>query len=172
VIWMIKKGQITMESLLLYGLAILVVLLAIGALTFFGVLDLGRALPDRCTLTGSGALECLEWSVSKEGDGTRSNITLGIRNSGTTEVQVSKGSIDIQGASGVFCNFTQVGNNGRISAGSQHALVFVCQDSDGTPYNFTQNIGQKIRGNMELTYAGAIVTTHKASGSLVATLTS
>lgn len=167
-----KKGQITMESLLLYGLAILVVLLAIGALTFFGVLDLGRALPDRCSLTGSGALECLEWSVSKN-EGAASTITLGFRNSGTSEVTITQGVVDIQGATGVTCTFEPTADStaGRIVAGEEKAVEFTCRDGE-EPYTFAQNVGQKVRGSIELTYSGQIVTTNKASGSLVATLTS
>ena len=41
-----------MESLMVYGIAILIVMLAIGALIYFGVLDLGSYLPDQCDLKG------------------------------------------------------------------------------------------------------------------------
>lgn len=46
-----KKGQAAMEFLMTYGWAILVVLIAIGALAYFGVLNPGRFLPESCTLT-------------------------------------------------------------------------------------------------------------------------
>jgi len=58
-----KKGQITMESLLLYGAAFLVVLLAIAALTYFGILDLGRYLPEKCNFEGTGIFKCDEWKA-------------------------------------------------------------------------------------------------------------
>ena len=45
-----KKGQAAMEFLMTYGWAILVVLVAIGALAYFGVLDPNRLLPARCTV--------------------------------------------------------------------------------------------------------------------------
>lgn len=44
-----KKGQAAMEFLMTYGWALLVVLVAIGALAFFGVLNPGQFLPDQCT---------------------------------------------------------------------------------------------------------------------------
>jgi len=43
-----KKGQAAMEFLMTYGWALLVVLVAIGALAFFGVLNPGQFLPDQC----------------------------------------------------------------------------------------------------------------------------
>jgi len=43
-----KKGQAAMEFLMTYGWAILVVLAAIGALAYFGVLDIANFLPKRC----------------------------------------------------------------------------------------------------------------------------
>jgi hypothetical protein len=45
-----KKGQAAMEFLMTYGWAILVVLAAIGALAYFGVLSPGKLVPDKCTL--------------------------------------------------------------------------------------------------------------------------
>ncbi len=43
-----RKGQAAMEFLMTYGWAILVVLAAIGALAYFGVLDTASLLPERC----------------------------------------------------------------------------------------------------------------------------
>jgi len=45
-----KKGQAAMEFLMTYGWAILVVLIAIGALAYFGVLNTSRFLPESCTI--------------------------------------------------------------------------------------------------------------------------
>ena len=45
-----KKGQAAMEFLMTYGWAILVVLIAISALTYFGVLNPSKFLPEKCTL--------------------------------------------------------------------------------------------------------------------------
>jgi len=48
-----KKGQAAMEFLMTYGWAILVVLAAIGALAYFGVLSPRNILPSSCTV-GAG----------------------------------------------------------------------------------------------------------------------
>lgn len=46
-----KKGQAAMEFLMTYGWAILVVLAAIGALAYFGVLSPEKLVPERTTFT-------------------------------------------------------------------------------------------------------------------------
>jgi len=46
-----KRGQAAMEFLMTYGWAIVVVLAAIGALAYFGVLSPSKLLPDRTTFT-------------------------------------------------------------------------------------------------------------------------
>lgn len=45
---MTKKGQAAMEFIMTYGWAILVVLVAIAALAYFGVLSPGKYLPEKC----------------------------------------------------------------------------------------------------------------------------
>jgi uncharacterized protein (UPF0333 family) len=46
-----KRGQAAMEFLMTYGWAIVVVLAAIGALAYFGVLSPEKLLPDRTTFS-------------------------------------------------------------------------------------------------------------------------
>ena len=46
-----RKSQAALEFLMTYGWAILVVLIVISALAYFGVLNPQRLLPSRCTLT-------------------------------------------------------------------------------------------------------------------------
>ena len=48
--FMKKKAQAAMEFLMTYGWAILVVLIVIGALAYFGVLNPQNLLPEKCTL--------------------------------------------------------------------------------------------------------------------------
>ena len=56
-----KKGQAAMEFLMTYGWAILVVLVVIGALSYFGVLSPSTLLPEKCTFPVS--LSCLDFSI-------------------------------------------------------------------------------------------------------------
>jgi hypothetical protein len=48
---MFKKAQSALEFLTTYGWAFLVILIMIGALAYFGVLDPSRFLPDKCVAT-------------------------------------------------------------------------------------------------------------------------
>ncbi|MBD3313845.1 hypothetical protein GF345_05365, partial [Candidatus Woesearchaeota archaeon] len=57
-----KKAQAAMEFLMTYGWAILVVLVVIGALAYFGVLSPQRLLPDKC-LFGPGIGTCSDFAI-------------------------------------------------------------------------------------------------------------
>jgi len=58
---MFKKAQAAMEFLMTYGWAILVVLAAIAALAYFGVLSPDRFLPEKCTMPSG--IACLDFAV-------------------------------------------------------------------------------------------------------------
>lgn len=74
-----RKAQAAMEFLMTYGWAILVVLAAVGALAYFGVLSPDRFLPEKCTLPSGVA--CLDFT------GTASTVTLVIQNSAGFDMQ-------------------------------------------------------------------------------------
>ncbi|MBI2673402.1 hypothetical protein HYX19_04020 [Candidatus Woesearchaeota archaeon] len=57
-----NRGQAAMEFLMTYGWAILVVLAAIGALAYFGVLSPSRFLPSSCTI--APGIGCDEFKVT------------------------------------------------------------------------------------------------------------
>ena len=59
-----KKSQAAMEFLMTYGWAILVVLAAIVALAYFGVMSPSRFLPESCTLPSTSGLACLDFTLS------------------------------------------------------------------------------------------------------------
>ena len=69
-----KKGQAALEFLMTYGWAILVVLVVIGALAYFGVLNPSFLLPEKCTM-GPG-ITCKDFNV----DSTTDRITLSLLN--------------------------------------------------------------------------------------------
>ena len=53
-----KKSQAALEFIMTYGWAILVVLVAIGALAYFGVLSPDRFLPSKCVL--QSGIACID----------------------------------------------------------------------------------------------------------------
>ena len=68
-----KKSQAAMEFLMTYGWAILVVLAAIAALAYFGVLSPEKFLPAKCTL--QAGIACLDHKA------TSSTVSVVIQNS-------------------------------------------------------------------------------------------
>lgn len=68
-----RKSQAALEFLMTYGWAILVVLVAVGALAYFGVLSPEKFLPSKCTL--QPGIGCLDFKV------TASTISVVIQNS-------------------------------------------------------------------------------------------
>jgi hypothetical protein len=82
-----KKSQAAMEFLMTYGWAILVVLVAIGALAYFGVLNQGSFAPTMCTLpTG---LSCLDHRVSLNEDGFN-DLELRLKNNLGYTIKITK----------------------------------------------------------------------------------
>ena len=70
-----KKAQAAMEFIMTYGWAILVVLAAVGALAYFGVLSPDRFLPERCTFPPG--LDCLDKATIS---GSANTVQLALRN--------------------------------------------------------------------------------------------
>ncbi len=72
-----KRAQAAMEFLMTYGWAILVVLVAIGALAYFGVLSPDKFLPERCT--GTSGMDCLD-KASITADDTNGVVKFAFKN--------------------------------------------------------------------------------------------
>ncbi len=64
---MMKRGQAAMEFLMTYGWALLIVLVAIGALAYLGVLNPTRFTPDQCTV--SPGFTCSNYKGDASGNG-------------------------------------------------------------------------------------------------------
>jgi hypothetical protein len=100
-----KKSQAAMEFLMTYGWALLVVIIVIAALAFFGLLNPSRFLPEKCDF-GPG-LTCMDFSAATDdtttadGDDDSDIITV-ILNNGLSTTMNS-----------VSINVTQC-NNGTI----------------------------------------------------------
>jgi len=85
-----KKAQAAMEFLMTYGWAILVVLVVIGALAYFGVLNPQNLLPEKCTLPMG--LYCKDHIIK---GGTPGSISLKIENGMGQGIMIT--SINITG---------------------------------------------------------------------------
>ncbi|OIO63458.1 hypothetical protein COT48_06020 [Candidatus Woesearchaeota archaeon CG08_land_8_20_14_0_20_47_9] len=58
-----RNAQAAMEFLMTYGWAILVVLVVVGALSYFGVLNPKALIPERCTLPSG--LTCKDFKITE-----------------------------------------------------------------------------------------------------------
>ena len=80
-----RKGQAALEFLTTYGWAFLIILTAIGALAYFGVIKINP--PSRCTIAPE--FICYDYQLGKTG-GTDANMTLIIGNGKDFHMQITK----------------------------------------------------------------------------------
>ena len=131
---MTKKSQAALEFIMTYGWAILVVLVAIGALAYFGVLSPDKFLPAKCTL--SAGLACTDHKA------TASNLDIVFRNSLGYDITVT----DVKAQQ---CT-AQTGLSDTVSNGGTKQYTFCCGASC-VPAS-TGNAGSKYNGNVNVTY--------------------
>ncbi|NTV23159.1 MAG: hypothetical protein HGA85_02155 [Nanoarchaeota archaeon] len=144
-----RKAQLAVETLLIYGVAILIVMLAIGALIGFGVLDLSSILPDKCDISGV-AIKCSDYNVASDG-----TVQIQLTNALDSNIVIKTlriyGEDDMEGmwnvsndppASSPACEYT---GTGTVTTGSKQT------------YNLQNCIigiksGKKIKGTLLLQY--------------------
>ena len=86
-----KRGQAALEFLMTYGWAILVVLVVIGALAYFGVLNPSILLPEKCTLTTG--LACKDHRI----DSTLGEVSFSIENGMGTGMYITNMTVSGKG---------------------------------------------------------------------------
>jgi hypothetical protein len=96
---MFKRAQAAMEFLMTYGWAILVVLAAIGALAYFGILSPGNLLPQKCEF--QAGMDCTEHPDASEAAGT---ITFPLVNSMGYRIRVDSVSSPLCTGAGTTVN--------------------------------------------------------------------
>ena len=134
-----NKGQAAMEFLMTYGWAILVVLAAIGALAYFGVLSPDKFLPERCTLPPG--IACLDAKV------TTSNVELIIQNSLGRDITLN--SISLNNCSQNF--------NNAFKNGDQDTFTISCDNGEsGAKYKADIFFDYTTDTGMEKTAIGLI----------------
>jgi hypothetical protein len=143
-----RKAQAAMEFLMTYGWAILVVLAAIAALAYFGVLSPDRFLPEKCTLPSGVA--CLDFTAAT------TQVQMKIQNSqGFDMSAVTVTLTPTQGAA-----ITCTPNPTAIPDGNQ--TLFTC-----TPV--TAFSAGKLKSTISIAYTNAqTAMTHTKAGELIA----
>ena len=127
-----KKGQAAMEFLMTYGWAILVVLAAIGALAYFGVLNPSKFLPEKCLMeTG---FTCI-----------------------SSKIEPSKATIILSNGLGKSIDIYAIGIvSPSVTCSSAIAPAAYVATSEQIVLNWSGcsngNLGETFKGNIELSY--------------------
>lgn len=144
-----KKGQAAMEFLMTYGWAILVVLVAIGALAYFGVLSPGRFLPNSCTIIPG--LSCDEFKI----DDNAPQAIFIIRNGLGTDIAANSIlSVDCDGTPSTLSTAT---NTSVWNDGDQISFSVTCATATD-PWPTGTTAGDRFNSNdnlVTLTYSEA-----------------
>jgi len=139
-----RKSQAAMEFLMTYGWAILVVLVAIGALAYFGVLSPDRFLPSRCQLPSG--ISCTDFKVVASGaeEGVTVFITNGL-------------GFDLSGVTISVSGCTDPATQPISNGGDATFRASTCGLSGGNKYS----------GDFNLTYTNDVSgLSHKIQGSI------
>ncbi len=141
-----------------YGWAILVVLIAIGALAYFGVLNPGRFLPSSCTVVPG--ISCEDFVVDYV-DGTNDAITITLRNGMGDDLDAVGVTItDPDGGTSV-CTLTC--SNGCSGASMPDGVLTTWGATDCTGVGAA---GSKFKGDIIFAYTGAGGIPHSKIGSI------
>lgn len=122
-----KRGQAAMEFLMSYGWAILVVLAAISALAYFGVLDPHRTVPETCIFFPG--ISCDDYKVDTNG------ITLVITNGLGKDLE----SVSVSVLGNKACGGDS-SNTANLKDGEQATLTISCTGKPEAETRFVREL--------------------------------
>jgi len=145
-----KKAQAAMEFLMTYGWAILIVLIAIGALMFY--IKPSDILPEKCVISTGSGLFCDKWSAAP------GQLDLKVKNSLDEALTITTDSM-IYDTTG---NCTAA-SNVQIAAGSTGAIAF----TGGTNCGAMTASGNKVQADISLRIQDSTGFNKTSSGTLI-----
>lgn len=144
-----KRSQAALEFLMTYGWAILVFLVAIGALAYFGVLSPDNFLPHRCTLPAG--IACIDFEATNFLGPGFGEVYVTIKNG--LGYDISTVNIYASGCAGTTT--TQLLKNGAT-------ITLTASECSGL------NAGKRYSGDINITYTNADSgLQHKAQGRII-----
>ena len=145
-----KKSQAALEFIMTYGWAILVVLVAVGALAYFGVLNPDRFLPSKCTM--QAGLACLDHRIGNTAAGGTGRIILRFTNS--LGYDIDKLNVAV-GECGDTIKTNAIGGVNDLTTfpnGASRTFTIDC-DNDGAGANpLVQLSGSKFNEQLNISY--------------------
>ena len=137
-----------MEFLMTYGWAILVVLVAIGALAYFGVLNPSRFLPSSCTI--APGIGCEDSKVAA------ATVQLVLRNGMGDDLTAV--NVVVSGCTAsTEANADDAWNDGDVLGGADGITLTAC--SNGAA-------GSRFKQDVTVTYIGSAGISHTVTGTL------
>ena len=160
-----KLGQAALEYLMTYGWAVLVVLVVIGALSYFGVLSPSTLLPEKCTFAIS--ISCVDHEVQN------GQVSLVLQNGAGRDMIIRdiSSSADAlgDGFGGEDCSLDPSAENLIFRNGQRNRFDMVQENPVGA-CAFRETGRDKNRYNITIRYSWADSTTitHRLEGDLLA----
>jgi len=143
-----KKAQAAMEFLMTYGWAILVVLIVIASLAYFGVLNPTRFLPEKCTF--STGVSCGDFVAGITGGGTPLNsLQIRLQNNLGETVTIVDGGINLIDMEPTHDFISSVPTPRVWEEGA--VLTILATSNVGT----VLDVGQRYKLKIEITYTGS-----------------
>lgn len=97
-----KKSQAALEFLATYGWAFLVILIMIGALAYFGILNPSKILPNRCNF--GAEFQCLDYQIAYGTTGLDGTFKLRLKNNAGEIIDTSSMTLGSEGATQFACS--------------------------------------------------------------------
>ena len=95
------KSQAALEFLTTYGWAFLVIILMIGTLAYFGVLNPSKLTPNRCTF--GTEFQCLDYQIVQTGAAPNPQVKIKLKNSLGEPIDVTSFTITRDDGTAIAC---------------------------------------------------------------------
>ena len=168
-----RRGQVALEFLTTYGWAILVVLVAIGALAYFGVFNVRDTIPDRCIV--SEAVTCKDFQLTAHDPSVgASEVSIIFQNTMGKTIYLNKAVVEHNGvAGGTFCGlWRDVGGESESTTwtlGTGGEVEMVCDSGDGGNIVLTEGVVERVTFTFTYTLSPSGLP-HAVDGEVIATV--
>lgn len=159
-----RKAQAALEFLTTYGWAFIVILVMIGALAYFGVLNPSKVTPNRCLV--EAGIECKEYRMTQD----TVNIVLNNRKGSGMIISGMTATSDV-GTPGACTVNTIAVTPGPPAVTTtilpEGTITIACTDAINHP--FASSVGNKVKVDFTITYTAPGGTLSQVAGGSVYT---